>query len=464
MRKLLTLTAAAALVLVVGFAGTAQAQLTKFTDETAFVDASGAVMIGIPDSDTGFPSSSCGAADTGFGTSLTITFDSNDLTVTQEPSTSGLCIFDPAFTPSLSNTNPNDSTVPLLVANGEDDYKIVFDIPVAAIGFLLLTNSSSAEIVTLKDSGGAVIDSAQDISADTPNNGRQFIGFISTVPIKTVIFDTTGGASQNEGFEGFKAATFPPLSKELTSGPDEDSDGEIDVVVPTLTFPDNVLDPYDFTITYVPEDDTDVLIVDAVPAEWQVEMIEGVGPNDQKCFVDIPDGEGGLADAGPGNDKCNREKSATIIEWTPVPTVALSDLNVVVDTRRSPSGKNKFKPTACGPLFLNDGAIVLELPLPTVGDPVVVAGPSNSLCLAAVDNPGTGTGDRSATADHDTDTLASFAEACTNVPRSDPCLPDTDGDGVNDNVDNCPLISSTRQLSRTPVVVHSASGFFLRDC
>ncbi len=205
MKRLATLTVAAALALAVGFAGTASAQLTKFTDETAFVDASGAVMIGIPDSDTAFPATSCGATNepTGFGTSVTIAFDSNDLTVTQEPTTSGLCIFDPGFVTPLSNTNPNDFSVPLLVANGEDDYKIVFDTPVAAIGFLLLTNSSSAETVTLKDSIGAVIDSAQDISGDTPNNGRQFIGFISTTPIKTVIFDTTGGASQNEGFEGF---------------------------------------------------------------------------------------------------------------------------------------------------------------------------------------------------------------------------------------------------------------------
>jgi hypothetical protein len=106
---------------------------------------------------------------------------------------------------------------------------------------------------------------------------------------------------------------------------------------------------------------------------------------------------------------------------------------------------------------VNNGAIVFEidefgnivLDPPITGDPVVVAGPTDPICLAAVNDPeGTlenAEPSRSAAADHDDDGIASLAEACTAVVRTDPCLIDSDGDGDNDDLDNCPLIANGDQ-------------------
>jgi len=239
------------------------------------------------------------------------------------------------------------------------------------------------------------------------------------------------------------------LTKELTSGPNEDNDAVVDVVVP-VGDSSPLEDPYDFTITYSNPGGPDAIVFDTVPAEWQVTAIDGQGPNDPKCFVDFGNGGGGTVDAGPANGKCKKAKSATKIEWN---VEGLTDGELVVDVlnRQSPSGKPKFKPTSCGAIILNDGAIAFEsdgsgnlvLDPPVTGDPVVVAGPTDPICLVAVEDPeGTLTNaepSRSAAADHDGDGIPSFVEACVNVVQTNPCDDDTDGDTVLDGVDQCPL-------------------------
>ncbi|NIP18178.1 MAG: hypothetical protein GWM87_08505, partial [Xanthomonadales bacterium] len=126
--------------------------------------------------------------------------------------------------------------------------------------------------------------------------------------------------------------------------------------------------------------------------------------------------------------------------------VGLPDLNVDSNTRPSPGKGHEgpvFAPTSCGPLYLNEGAFALEKDeegnlVLVDGEPVVVAGPTAPLCLAAVRQdlldllP-----EYDSDADHDGDTLSSHFEACEGV--TDPCLADTDGDGVHDDVDACPL-------------------------
>lgn len=431
MFRLATLTAAAAIVAAFGFTGVAQAAAIKLFDSAL--------------SFTTFSPNTSPAEAFTFGTKELHLSCPGSLTATisrDEAGTLGIVVDNHLTINAPNDNSPSDG-------DGISPFGTVGDVG-NVCGGAVAPGTSGASCFAGFNSGGAggdplvqynsvgVIDVAANITAGLTAGEGDFI---------FRLMDWGALAANSDIYLVTNCSELEPgLTKELTSGPNEDGDSEIDVVVPTLTFPDDVLDPYDFTITYVPEDDTDVLIVDVVPAEWQVRVIETVEPNDDLCFVDIPDGEGGLADAGPGNDKCDREKSATIIEWTPDPTVAVSTLNVVVDTRQSPSGKNKFKPTACGPLFLNDGAEAFELDDGELIIPLVsIAGPTDPICLAAVDNPGTGTGDRSATADHDSDTLASFAEACTNVPRSDPCTNDTDGDGEPDNVDNCPLIANAGQ-------------------
>ena len=156
------------LAAALAFAGPALAQVEVFDDQTAFLDATGATIIAIPASDIAFPSTNCGGSEPTGGdltvsAQLQILFDANNLTITQDiqgtpPNAArGLCVFDPGFMPILPNTNPNVFPAPVLVGNGEDDYLVVFNTPVHAVGLELLTNSSAAETVTLKDASATVI-------------------------------------------------------------------------------------------------------------------------------------------------------------------------------------------------------------------------------------------------------------------------------------------------------------------
>ena len=170
---------------------------------------------------------------------------------------------------------------------------------------------------------------------------------------------------------GIARAGIQGFDKEITSGPDEDGDGEIDLVVEVGQ---TETTEYDFTITQ--SGLAGLLIVDTVPAEWDV---VGVVTNDQ--FEVFKTGRG------------KRSNSSTKILWRPAS--ASSSLLVFVQTRQSPSGKVKFAPTESGALCLNSGpAQAFEVdpetgePLrdPETGEklpPVFEAGP---LCLAAVED------------------------------------------------------------------------------
>ena len=235
------------------------------------------------------------------------------------------------------------------------------------------------------------------------------------------------------------------LEKEITSGPDVDEDGEIDVVVEVGQ---SSATEYDFDITYVNLDEPEVLVVDTVPAEWVVTEVAGNPIVDSFSDGPQPDGNGGTGtvEVFPANRR-NPSKSATKIHWWPDPTLA-STINVVVQTRQSPGRKNiKFAPTSCGALYLNeDGAAAFELdpetgqPLrdPDTGEKLPPILESNPLCLAAVDDfNGDGVIVRDGSGDEDGDGVTDFAEAC--LLGTDPCNSDTDGDGVPDGNDPDPL-------------------------
>lgn len=265
------------------------------------------------------------------------------------------------------------------------------------------------------------------------------------------------------------------VNKEITSGPDADGDGLIDVVVEVGQL---ATTEYDFDITYTNPGGLGVLIVDTVPAEWVVTEVEGNSVNVDACGAsdDVTDGFGSvdLFKGGRVGKKC---KSATHIQWTPNSNGSI--INVVATTRESP-GKGhtkkgrpmKFAPTSCGALFLNDGAAVFELD-PATGEPLLdpVTGEvlppifeSGALVLAAVEDVNDdGVIARDGSGDEDNDGITDLDEVSGPVV-TDPCNPDTDGDGLNDGsdpnpttfddadndgvgdgLDNCPNVSNPDQ-------------------
>jgi len=92
-----------------------------------------------------------------------------------------------------------------------------------------------------------------------------------------------------------------------------------------------------FQLTYTGDP---ALVLDSVPAEWTV-----TGDIDVNDNCDI------------STQKGSKNRGATTIECD-ASTMAV-DLTVTIQTRESPNGK-WFKPTFCGDLALNNGAVAIE--------------------------------------------------------------------------------------------------------
>jgi len=242
-----------------------------------------------------------------------------------------------------------------------------------------------------------------------------------------------GGTTAHIGFTAATGAAFGNhdiLDWHLTTP------GGIDLVVPiNVTIPT----AYDFTITY---DGPPAWIYDNVPAEWDVTHID-FDPNglpvdcgDETSFNDI---DVNVSRGGKSGKKCN---SSTHIWWMPG---EINSLNVQTLARCHNNRKNKrCRPTSCGALYLNHGAIAYEkdengdLVLDEDGNPVVISGPTDPICLAAVDDiNGDGEFTWDGSGDEDGDGFPDHEEAC--FWGNDPCVftPDSDGDGVPDPNDNC---------------------------
>jgi hypothetical protein len=239
------------------------------------------------------------------------------------------------------------------------------------------------------------------------------------------------------------------LSKIIVEGPDRDADDEVDAIIEVKQ---SSTTEYVWKINYHNPGAPEVLITDRAPAESVVEAI-----NDDSNFGALPlacgeetafnpgSGEVHVARGGKEGNNCH---SDTGLQWTPASDSEM--LLIDVQMRASPGRGHKepaFAPTSCGPLYLNKGAKAFELdpftgePLrdPDTGEVLPPLLESNSLCVAAVRSdllPGDGFGPED---DHDGDGIASYAEACTNEIQTDPCQLDTDGDGVSDDLDECPL-------------------------
>jgi len=236
------------------------------------------------------------------------------------------------------------------------------------------------------------------------------------------------------------------FSKILIGGPDENGDDEVDLVVPVK--PSTSL-AFTWKINWMQPGFPDVLIADTAPAESILNAINGdytslpIDCGDDTAFDDGT-GQTDVYRGGKSGKKC---KSATQIEW--FPDSGSEMLVVDVSMRESPGKGHKspaFAPTSCGALYLNNGAAAFEIdpatgnPMtdPATGDTLPPIAVSNRLCLAAVEDVnGDESLDWTGGGDEDGDTLTDLEEAC--VIGTDPCLKDTDGDGVRDDADECPL-------------------------
>lgn len=222
------------------------------------------------------------------------------------------------------------------------------------------------------------------------------------------------------------------------------SDGEIDKVVEIK--PSEPIH-YDFTIYYNGPTDN-VAVVDTLPAEWEVTRVDdtvidpplecGEGADIFRCGTLI----GELFKGGKVGKKC---QSATHLWWT---NFMVNYLRVDAETRLSPGKghiEDVYAPTSCGALYLNDGAAVYPA---EDGQPLLYEEPlyvSNALCIAAVyDVDEDGIIVRDGTGNEDGDFFSDFEEACE--IGSDPCVFDhSDGDGISDDVDNCPYVDNPGQ-------------------
>lgn len=198
--------------------------------------------------------------------------------------------------------------------------------------------------------------------------------------------------------------------------------GAIDLVVPI-----NVPIPtaYDFTITWDGEGDTPVWIYDRVPAEWDVTHVEFADeglPLDCGEYTDFV-GDFGVVEVERGGKSGKTCNSDTGLRWMPGED---NTLNVQTLARCHDNRNNTLcRPTSCGALYLNYGAVAYD----ELGD--FVDGPTQPLCLAAVDDVnGDGAFTWDGSGDEDEDGLADYEEACG--IGTDPCDPDSDDDGVSD--------------------------------
>ena len=165
-----------------------------------------------------------------------------------------------------------------------------------------------------------------------------------------------------------------------------------------------------------------------VPETWQVTEVNDLTSGDSCIAGDDGNGGSGTVEVAPVGGDCNDQDTITIIEWFPDPSVGISSLNVVLETRPSPGGLDEgFLPALCGPLTLNDGATAFEvdefeeLVRGDDGSPIVVFGPTEAITLVAVEDLDDGGIVPDGSGDEDGDGVSDADEVLND--GTDPCTP-----------------------------------------
>ena len=326
-------------------------------------------------------------------------------------------------------------------AGGKMETKVAFNLSpeIVRLEFDLAGNQRSfaddtPDVTTV--SLGSLFSESFLLAPDAPfqTYTREF--FVPTPTAARIVIDHTlsdeGGDNFGNILDNVKLTQLTGLSKEITGGPDlpnrlepngdpEDPhnspDDEIDLAVETNQ---SETTEYGFTITYSNAEGVETLVLDNVPAKWQVTEVNGMAVIDGSLNIGIltPDGNGGTGDVAvfPKNGRRDN-KSSTEIEWRPDPNLFSSTLNVFVETRGEAL---VFNPKGCGLLLLNKGALALEINPATrdlmlhavTGEQLPPIFESSALVLASLEDvDGDGIIVRDGSGDEDGDGLTDIQEA-----------------------------------------------------
>jgi len=189
---------------------------TVFTTQSAFESATGATSLAIPEPASlplqpfVFLDHGCIDNNTGIGVPAPAVPDGTEEVLVTAPNALGwICIVGAAWNAGPTNINPQP-VGPTIGGHGQDDYLLVFNPPVYAVGLELITNFSAVETVTV-----TYTDLSTDVFVDsllqTEPNMFEFVGFAASASkkVQSIFVDSTNGHTQNEGIAAIKTAISP---------------------------------------------------------------------------------------------------------------------------------------------------------------------------------------------------------------------------------------------------------------
>lgn len=187
------------------------APVVLFTDPVAFAASTGVEPLAFPpDAATAFPDQPLGAGLVDY--SCTDALAGVDLPFgalvptanLSSPAATWLCVLGPLWNAGPANIDPQPEA-PTFVVDGEDEFELVFDPPVRAVGLEVLTNAVADHVLSVELEDGEVV-VFDDPALDTGPNEFAFLGVKSRRGIVALSLDGEGGAVQNEGLAAVESA------------------------------------------------------------------------------------------------------------------------------------------------------------------------------------------------------------------------------------------------------------------
>jgi hypothetical protein len=324
-------------------------------------------------------------------------------------------------TGQIGNMSLSNNYVPTLpIANAHltawtaDDYVILFEYAVASLnldvydfGDFVQGAPGSITLEVYSDAAGTVKVGDDEVLANSlANNGNDSTINLSVTPMDALILSARVIDTQGDIGTAIDNIEFATALVKTASCTDTDTDTAIDVLIKKH----NSTVTCDLIIDFNGEADETLSIHDTIPAEWKVNDVIGDGCGSE-----------------PSNKKGNNKSSTQI--WCPSTSAPIT---IQVETRESPGnghtkrgGDPAFKPTSCGIISLNDGALLLDDAIP----PNVLASSAPLLLLVSED------GDNTSDCDGD-----GWTDAEEFAQGTDPAVfNDEDSDGVGDGDDLCPF-------------------------